>query len=138
MEQYCKKQRAKKPCESRPNGKLHHEYPENEERAKLYIPCNPNTDYLMWHTQLYMSLVNYEIMGYYSLIFQSYLMYSLICQKPAHFLSAQMALVSNFFQMFIVHGMYNFAAGFNFYHFNAFLAQNSRQRIKMIGLLPLL
>ena len=35
-------------------------------------------------------------------------MYSLICQKPAHFLSAQMALVSTFFQIFIVLGMYNF------------------------------
>ena len=32
----------------------------------------------------------------------------LICQEPAHFLSAQMALVSTFFQMFIVIGMYNF------------------------------
>ena len=29
-------------------------------------------------------------------------------QKPAHFLSAQMALVSTFFQMFVVLGMYNF------------------------------
>ena len=38
-------------------------------------------------------------------------MYRLICQKPAHFLSAQMALVSTFFQMFIVLGMYNFAKG---------------------------
>ena len=36
-------------------------------------------------------------------------MYRLICQKPAHFLSAQMALVGTFFQMFIVLGMYNFA-----------------------------
>ena len=36
-------------------------------------------------------------------------MYREICQKPAHFLSAQMALVSTFFQMFIVIGMYNFA-----------------------------
>ena len=35
-------------------------------------------------------------------------MYRLICQKPAHFLSAQMALVSTFFQIFIVLGMYNF------------------------------
>ena len=35
-------------------------------------------------------------------------MYRLICQKPAHLLSAQMALVSTFFQMFIVLGMYNF------------------------------
>ena len=34
-------------------------------------------------------------------------MYRLICQKPAHFLSAQLALVSTFFQMFIVLGMYN-------------------------------
>ena len=34
-------------------------------------------------------------------------MYRLICQKPAHFLSAQMALVSTFFKMFIVLGMYN-------------------------------
>ena len=37
-------------------------------------------------------------------------MCSLICQKPAHFLSAQMALVSTFFQMFIELGMYNFDA----------------------------
>ena len=37
-------------------------------------------------------------------------MYRLICQKPAHFLSAQMALVSTVFQMFIVLGMYNFVA----------------------------
>ena len=36
------------------------------------------------------------------------LMYRLICQKPAHFLSAQMALMSTFFQMYIVLGMYNF------------------------------
>jgi hypothetical protein len=36
------------------------------------------------------------------------MMYRLICQKPAHFLCAQMALVSTFFQMFIVIGMYNF------------------------------
>ena len=35
-------------------------------------------------------------------------MYRLICLKPAHLLSAQMALVSTFFQMFIVLGMYNF------------------------------
>ena len=33
-------------------------------------------------------------------------MYELICQKPAHFLLAQM---SSFFEMFVVHGMYNFA-----------------------------
>ena len=44
----------------------------------------------------------------FSLIFQFYLMYRLISQKPAHFLSVQMALVSTFFQMFIVLGMYNF------------------------------
>ena len=31
-----------------------------------------------------------------------------IYQKTAHFLSAHMALVSTFFQMFIVLGMYNF------------------------------
>ena len=36
-------------------------------------------------------------------------MYRLIYQKPAHFLSTQMALLSPFFQMFIVLGMYNFA-----------------------------
>ena len=35
-------------------------------------------------------------------------MYRLICQKQVHFLSTQMALVSTFFQMFIVLGMYNF------------------------------
>ena len=34
------------------------------------------------------------------LAFQLYLMYKLIYQKPDHFLSAQMALVSTFFQMF--------------------------------------
>ena len=38
-------------------------------------------------------------------------MYRLIGQKPAHFLSAQMALVSTFFQKFIVLGMYNFGLG---------------------------
>ena len=31
-----------------------------------------------------------------------------ICPNPAHLLSAQIALVSIFFQMFIVLGMYNF------------------------------
>ena len=45
----------------------------------------------------------------FCLIFQFYLMYRLICQKPAHFLSAQIVLVSAFFfQMFIALGMYNF------------------------------
>ena len=33
------------------------------------------------------------------------------CQKPAHYLSAEMALVSTFFQLFIVLGMYNFGGG---------------------------
>ena len=42
------------------------------------------------------------------LIFLFYLMFWLICQKPAHFLSTQMALVSTFFQMFKLLGMYNF------------------------------
>ena len=36
-------------------------------------------------------------------------MYRLICQKPVHFLSAQIALASTFFQIFIVLRMYNFA-----------------------------
>ena len=40
-------------------------------------------------------------------------MYKLICQKPVHFLSAKMALVSTFFQMFIVLGMYNFGLYLN-------------------------
>ena len=44
----------------------------------------------------------------FCLIFQFYLIYRLICQKPALFLSAQMVLVSSFYQMFIVLGMYNF------------------------------
>ena len=44
----------------------------------------------------------------FCLIFQFYLMYRLICQKPAYILSAQMALVSSFFQMSIVLWMYNF------------------------------
>ena len=60
----------------------------------------------MWRTQIPRFL--------FCLIFQFYLMYMLICQKPAHFLSAQMALVSSFFQMFIVLGMYNFALPVNF------------------------
>ena len=46
--------------------------------------------------------------GLFCLIFQFCLMYRLICKKPAHILSAQMALVSTFFQMFIVLVMYNF------------------------------
>ena len=37
-----------------------------------------------------------------------YLMYKLICQKPAHSLYAQMALASTFFPLFIVLGMFNF------------------------------
>ena len=40
-------------------------------------------------------------------------MYRLICQRPANFSSAQMALVSTFFQMFIVLGMYNFGTTVN-------------------------
>ena len=43
-------------------------------------------------------------------------MYRLICKKPAHFLSAQVDLVSTFFQMFIVLGMYNFGTRYNFDH----------------------
>jgi hypothetical protein len=36
-------------------------------------------------------------------------MYKLICQKPAHFLSAQMEVLSSFLEMFIpVLGMNNF------------------------------
>ena len=42
-------------------------------------------------------------------------MYRLIWQKPAHFLSAQMALVSTFFQRIIVLGMYNFEDACPFY-----------------------
>jgi len=41
-------------------------------------------------------------------------MYRLICQKPAHFLSAQMALVSTFLKMFIVLEMYNFDSSLPF------------------------
>ena len=36
-------------------------------------------------------------------------MYNPIWQKPAHFLSAQMAVMTSFFQVFILLGMYNFA-----------------------------
>ena len=50
----------------------------------------------------------------FCLIFQFYLMYRLICQKPPHFLSAQMALVSTFLKMFIVLGMYNFVVTVEF------------------------
>ena len=39
-----------------------------------------------------------------------YLVYKLICQKPDHFWSDQVAVLSIFLQMFIVLGMYNFAA----------------------------
>ncbi len=42
MEPYCKKLRAKKPCESRQNGKLHHEHPENEEKEGLIVWQRPN------------------------------------------------------------------------------------------------
>ena len=52
--------------------------------------------------------------GLFCLIFQFCLMYRLICKKPAHILSAQMALVSTFFQMFIVLEMYNFDFPINF------------------------
>ena len=37
-------------------------------------------------------------------------MHRLICQKPVHFLSAQMAFMSTFFQIFVVLGMYNFGS----------------------------
>ena len=43
---------------------------------------------------------------YYS--FSFHLKYKLICQKPAHFLFSQMAVLCRFLQMFIVFGMYNF------------------------------
>ena len=71
---------------------------------------------ILWHTQLIVCAVKYQIMGYYfhfssflgknsglesrflfCLIFQFYLMYRLICQKQLHFLSAQIALVSTLF-----------------------------------------
>ena len=51
----------------------------------------------------------------FSSIFQFYLMYRLICQKPANALFAQTALVSTFFQIFIVLGMYNFGQDINFW-----------------------
>ena len=53
-----------------------------------------------------------ELRFLFCLIFQFYLMYRLIYHKPAHFLSAQMAFVSTFFQMFMVLGVYNFGLGF--------------------------
>ena len=37
-----------------------------------------------------------------------FLDYKLNCQKPAHFLSAEMALMSTFFQVFLVLEMYDF------------------------------
>ena len=40
--------------------------------------------------------------------FRIYLIYNLICQKPANYLSAQKAVLSSFLQMFIVLAMYNF------------------------------
>ena len=39
--------------------------------------------------------------------------WTFICWKPTHFLSAQMAFVSTFFQMFILLGMYNFDCSIN-------------------------
>ena len=105
---------------------------------KLYIPSTLNTDYPLWLTQLIVcskvlnhglnhwllfSIFNFflvkNILNWFEnsglksrilfcLIFHFYLMYRLIFQKPAHFLSTQMALVSTFFQMFIVLGVYNF------------------------------
>ena len=41
--------------------------------------------------------------------------YRLIRQKPAQFLSAQMDLVSTFFQVFIVFGMHNFNVVHNYF-----------------------
>ena len=45
----------------------------------------------------------------YCLRFQVFLDVHLIWQKPAHFLSTQMAVLTNLFQVFIVLVMYNFA-----------------------------
>ena len=42
-------------------------------------------------------------------------------QKPVYFLSAQMALVSTFFQMFKVLGMYNFGFTETIYIFSVFV-----------------
>ena len=85
-----------------------------------------NTDYLLWHTQLIVCAVKswfksgvimfifqffaakIQDQTLFCLIFQFYLIYRLICKKPTHFLTAQMALVSTIFQMFIVLGMYKF------------------------------
>ena len=63
----------------------------------------------------------------FCLICQSYLMYRLICQKPAYSLSAQMALVSTFFQMFLVLGMYNFGLNLTFLSAVAWEIQNSNR-----------
>ena len=47
-------------------------------------------------------------------IFEFFLMYRLIFQKPVHFLSTQMTLVSTFFQMFILLWLYNFVGNILF------------------------
>ena len=47
-------------------------------------------------------------------------------QKPAHFLSAQKALVSTFFQMFIVLGIYNFDSTKKKWEFLLWPASESR------------
>ena len=52
-------------------------------------------------------------------------MYRLICHKPAHFLSAQMALVSTFFQIFIL-GMYNFDTSTKMSHQDVKVASNGK------------
>ena len=44
--------------------------------------------------------------------------YRVFCQKPAHYLSPIMALVSTFLQMFIVLGMYNFGIFFKIINAN--------------------
>ena len=58
----------------------------------------------------------------------------LICQKPAHFLSAQMALVSPFFQMFIVFGMYNFGYHINMLHAVKYLHESPKLPLPFINL----
>ena len=83
---------------------------------KLYIPSTLNIDCLLWHTLLIVSVVNiitlypvptchYVITCYTILDVQANL------PETSTFLSAQMALVSTFFQTFIVLGIYNFDAG---------------------------
>ena len=61
--------------------------------SKIYILSTLKTDLIFWHPQ-------YRLI--YCSRFLFFLDVKLICQEPAHFLSAQMAMPTRFLQVFIV------------------------------------